>query len=408
MAFRILKKKSGRAKGATTADGLKIGHLNANGIVSKTKATHENGYYQDKDIRSWIQAFDVFVVSETKLADSQKATVSEKKASKKKTIDDVTPDGYTLAALENRQAGRGGGVAIYVKNCWEYNKVRQDSFNLNHKGQRIAAGKHPCQYVHVVITRKNRGGKWYKLKTAIDIVGMYIPPKALHPKETLRHLLSNIAGDPANVVVLGDVNINQFDHEHLGEFNISIWELGYGQLINKLTRGKPSTRANPREGTIIDHIYVKFPKSAKLLRSISKDYYEYRERQATDEVKRYKQTDRDSTMVDLRPKIFKSSADLLKVRVKLEEKSNKLEKKISDLILQKQAIDKQRKSLDQKIKHWIKHWSKAAESFKNMIAESDVVPKPTKSDHNLIYCTIKSEYIQLSPVKNREVIKVIE
>ena len=32
-----------------------------------------------------------------------------------------------------------------------------------------------------------------------------------------------------------------------------------------------------------------------------------------------------------------------------------------------------------------------------MIAESDVVHKPTDSDHNLIYCTIKSEYIQLCP-----------
>ena len=114
MALHLLKEESGTVNGQPIADGLKIGHLNARGIVSKTKKTKSNGDYQDDDIRSLIQAYDVFVVSETKLADSQKPTPSEKKDSVKKTIDYVTPDGYTLAALENRQTGRGGGVAIYV------------------------------------------------------------------------------------------------------------------------------------------------------------------------------------------------------------------------------------------------------------------------------------------------------
>ena len=140
MALYTLSKTSGTSNGPTTADGLKIGHLNACGIVSKTKKTKSNGDYQEDDMRSLIQAYDVFVVSETKLTESQKAT-----ASNGKTIDDVTPKGYTRAALENREKGKGGGVTIYVKNCWEYENVSQSSFNLNDSLQRIKAGEHPCQ-----------------------------------------------------------------------------------------------------------------------------------------------------------------------------------------------------------------------------------------------------------------------
>ena len=134
--------------------------------------------------------------------------------------------------------------------------------------------------MHVVIQRRKSGDRWYNLKTEIDIVGVYLPPLAPHPKTTLHHSLSNIDGDPANVVVLGDVNIDEFDHEHLSKFSISIWELGYGQLINKFTRPKKCTRSNEREGTVLDHIYVKCPKSNELLPSICTRFKKYLKKQA--------------------------------------------------------------------------------------------------------------------------------
>ena len=102
-------------------------------------------------------------------------------------------------------------------------------------------------------------------------------------------------------------------------------------------------------------------------------------------------------MVDLKPKIFQARADLLKVRVKLEEKSIKLEEKLKMLKLQKKAIEEQRISLDRKIEQWRSKAADAADSFNDMIAESDVIHRPTESDHNLIYCTIESKYIQLCP-----------
>ena len=115
---------------------------------------------------------------------------------------------------------------------------------------------------------------FFKQKTAYEIVSRD------WSSDVCSSDLSNIAGDPANVVVLGDVNINQFDHEHLGEFNISIWELGYGQLINKFTRPKKCTRSNEREGTVLDHIYVKCPKSNELLPSICTRFKKYLKKQA--------------------------------------------------------------------------------------------------------------------------------
>ena len=51
MALYTLKEESGSCNGPTTADGLNIGHLNANGIVSKTQDT-------DKMVLTRIKTYD--------------------------------------------------------------------------------------------------------------------------------------------------------------------------------------------------------------------------------------------------------------------------------------------------------------------------------------------------------------
>ena len=103
--------------------------------------------------------------------------------------------------------------------------------------------------------------------------------------------------------------------------------------------------------------------------------------------------------INLKPEIFQSSSNLKQARAKFNEKSTKLEELIGELNRQKELIDNQIESLDRQIERWR---SEAADSFEDMIAESDVVDIPTGSDHNHIYCTIKSEYIKRSPAKTEQ------
>ena len=189
------------------SEGLKIGHLNVNGLWSKIDPEQRQG---DDNIAALITKFDVFAVTETKLTADQREKIFEH-----------IPAGYALAAVEARIEGIGGGVAIYVKKSWEYEVIKKFSYNLSDRREPIPdeGDSHPCQFIHLRIK-----GKRAPHKCPIHIVAAYLPPGAKHPECALLELLGNQLEDFSNVIVLGDMNLDQFSYELCDNFYLNVWK----------------------------------------------------------------------------------------------------------------------------------------------------------------------------------------
>ena len=114
--------------------------------------------------------------------------------------------------MEARIEGIGSGVAFYVKKSWEYELLKKFCYSDRREPIPDEGGDHPCQFVHLCI----RGAPH---QCPIHIVAAYLPPRANHHECALLELLGNQLEDFSNVIVLGDMNLDQFSYELCDNFN---------------------------------------------------------------------------------------------------------------------------------------------------------------------------------------------
>ena len=379
MAVYELKGDFGTDQHPLSGD-LKIAHLNANGLWSKLDPDQNK---DDENIAASIQRYDVFAITETKLVGSQESDIRR----------DHIPAGYTLTPVESRVKGRGGGVAIFVKDCWIYEVVRRFSYNLNDRYEPVkdAGGAHPCQFVHIVIKQYQSQPD----KEPIDllhthIVAVYLPGLAPRKEKTLLDLLGNQLKNYSNIVVLGDINLDQFDYEPAeknSDMTIDIWKLGYAQVISNFTREKDPSALNWRNGTIIDHIYVKY---TSMSTTALPDLFFEKCLQQIDAVKRTETVE-----------------DMMKDRKKMQEKSSSYMGTEDEVLKEKykDEYDKAATNLgyylyaikdSKEMKTFEISRNKIRVKFEELKLASGVVREPTRSDHGLVYCVLPKNFYLVS------------
>ena len=110
--YKLEPGQRGTSKGPGNARGLRIGHINAQGLKSDKKAKKIE---QLKNMM-WWHSFDVFGITETHYSDKTQA---------------LPIGGYQRAVLECRKERKGGGVAVYVKKGVNYILMDRQTYTYN-------------------------------------------------------------------------------------------------------------------------------------------------------------------------------------------------------------------------------------------------------------------------------------
>ena len=140
--------------------------------------------------------------------------------------------GYDLCHID-RNDKRGGGVALYVKNCYNYKVSDQMSFAIKDNLE--------CITIEVI----------FEAKKNIMVSCIYNQPASDTNTliQTIEELYRNNRKD---VYLCGDFNVNLFDYqgqEAIRDFTDTIFSLGLFPLIDK------PTRITVQSATLIDNIF---------------------------------------------------------------------------------------------------------------------------------------------------------
>ena len=188
---------------------FRIAHLNLRSIFT--------GFREFVDVTE-VGKFDVVAVSETWLNSNT-------------TSDMVAIRDYKFFRVD-RSGGRGGGVGIYVKNCY-------------------------CTELLPNQLLQNKDGfenLWIKIKTnKISVVIGVIyrtTNNALNCARLLDSFLPEILTMHDHVIILGDININMMPSNLPNAFSETFDILGFSQVINE------PTRIAGRSATLLDPIFV--------------------------------------------------------------------------------------------------------------------------------------------------------
>ena len=228
--YKLKHDQTGTSYGPGNANGLRIGHINAQGLKSTTKSAREKIPRLANMMRS--HDFDVFGITETHYSDQSQAPPIK---------------GYERAVLECRKKHGGGGVAVYVKERVSYILMDSQTYSYDtaftdRMGDEDA---HPVQFIHIKVTEMNK-----RTIPHIHVVIIYVPPNAVKRLKALRHFLTHKMRGHSSVVVLGDVNEDAFVSSNI--YEAKVMTSGFGQIITEVTR--------PASKKLLDHIYVKaFP-----------------------------------------------------------------------------------------------------------------------------------------------------
>lgn len=189
-------------------EGVRFAHVNLCSIFNKLD-------HIQILLRNGI--FDVLAVSESKLHN-------------KISDSDIQVKGYTVLRRDRNR--RGGGVLMYINDKWTVtNQYRDQSLEI--LSVEIQLGNSPIKFkVGVVYRPPNSNVAWQHI---------FI--------EKIENLSRTCTELP--VIIMGDFNINQSRTEH---FKNAMTERGFTQVINENTRETQFT------ASIIDHIYVKYPR----------------------------------------------------------------------------------------------------------------------------------------------------
>lgn len=139
-------------------------------------------------------------------------------------------DGF-CAEFENREKRKGGGVAMFIKN------------HLNYERLNIVTTSYENLTVKVFSNSKNK-----------IVSGVYRPPK--HNENEFIDGFEKITNmrQQSDIIILGDININV--KESTKSYGLNYQEmLAFNGLCNVITRAA-RIDLNPRTWTLIDHILV--------------------------------------------------------------------------------------------------------------------------------------------------------
>ena len=146
-----------------------------------------------------------------------------------------------IFSMENDTNNSKGGVAIFLRDCYNYNKRMDLSIFIPHIFESV--------FIEIKHNRKN-----------IIIGTVYRPntfPKAdldIHVfGQTMNDLLELLAGENKEIYIMGDMNIDLLklnEHWKTGEYVENIFTHGFIPLITK------PTRITDHSATLIDHIYT--------------------------------------------------------------------------------------------------------------------------------------------------------
>ena len=199
--------------------GLKFVHQNVRGLLKNFDLLEALVHKLDSKL-------DIISVSETHIVDGDASDNEELY---------VLP-GYTLVK-RNRKSGKGGGVAIFIKN------------SVNFK-RRIDLENSHLESIWLEIFIKN--------SKSILIGCFYRPPEGSkylpsNYNELLNDHLTDIAQQNKETMLLGDFNVNYSVRNDNKEFKSIMNTYGFKQLINKATRTADTS------STIIDLLFTNCP-----------------------------------------------------------------------------------------------------------------------------------------------------
>lgn len=193
---------------------LIISHFNIRSLINKFEVLKEHILSNN---------YDIFTLSETWLSEEIKDYV-------------IKIPGYTIFRQDRER--RGGGVAIYIRNCSHIRQVK-------------LIAKCTINDIDNVWISAQVNGK------SVSIGCIYNPTCANYKAlEKLENILADCAISSDLIFCLGDLNINYLD-EHSQEYNFlnSVFSSSFNlkQMINK------PTRITPHSSTLLDHIWINQP-----------------------------------------------------------------------------------------------------------------------------------------------------
>ena len=202
--------------------------------------------------------FDIIAITETRLHDQN-------------PLIDLSIDGYDFLHKETHT--QNGGVAIYIKSCYNYVVLNEYTTSLDNI----------CETLFIEI----KSDKQKNL--VIGCVYRHHTPINLFCTEYLNSTLQKIAKSKKTFALLGDFNINLLDYEKhsgVGDFYDLISSCGFRPLILQ------PTRVTKTSATLIDNIFINDlscqSKGGNLVTSISDHYMQFSQIDIFD--KQYEQT----------------------------------------------------------------------------------------------------------------------
>lgn len=186
---------------------LRVGHLNTRSVISS---------FVDFSNLMIENLFDVMMLTESWLTPNIPDDV-------------INIVGYRLLRCD-RNSGRGGGVAIYISNKLNFERIDiETSQDLN------------IEQLWISLNLKN---------SKLGIGAIYRPPQSniTHFIEAVDTVLSNIVPTYEKIIIAGDVNVNLFNLNN--QLTNLLDSYGFFQVINE------PTRVTQFSSTLLDPIYV--------------------------------------------------------------------------------------------------------------------------------------------------------
>lgn len=146
---------------------------------------------------------------------------------KRDDINAIQIDGYSLT-LQDRVQGRGGGVALYVKNGISYTTSELISST------------------HNAITFKIHSS----CSSVLSGMLVYRPPKT-NRDQFFNELTYNLSNMSENTILLGDFNIDLLKHADSYVYTNLLSSMGFTSLINQ------PTREVAQQSSCIDHVHLR-------------------------------------------------------------------------------------------------------------------------------------------------------